>query len=78
MGKLEENWIRTARQRAVGRCPACGRYPTRFIGVPLAARCAGPEGQPHPEMIRVVPGAEQPYGRVVRSRWKGVGNEATR
>ena len=68
--RIAENWVPNAHQKAVGRCPKCGRYPTWFNDIPLTAYCYGPENRPHPVMERVVPGAAQPYGPGKRTRWK--------
>jgi hypothetical protein len=50
------------RQKAVGRCPHCGDYPTWFNDVPLTAFCWGPdEENEHEEWNKVIPGDAQPY-----------------
>lgn len=61
-------------QKAVGRCPICGRYPGWFNDVPLTAFCWGPAGPRNHEKREarcVVPWPLQPYGRGPRkARWK--------
>ena len=59
-----------ARQKAVGKCAACGNYPDWFNDVPLRAFCWGTDDNPHEEMSRVVPGKAQPYGKVGETKWQ--------
>ena len=48
-------------QKAVGRCPICGKYPTWFNDIPLTAYCWGTEEDEHEEWNKVIPGKAQPY-----------------
>jgi len=50
-------------QKAVGKCPICGRYPTWFNNMPLTGYCWGRVNKPHEEWSRVVPENDQPYKR---------------
>lgn len=59
----------TPRQKAVGKCPVCGKHPTWFNDVPLRAFCWGTEAKPHNEMTRIVPSQHQPYGNVGKTKW---------
>lgn len=66
------NWKKSAKtpmqiflskfQLAVGKCPHCHQYPTRFNDVPLTAFCWGRSpDEEHREWHKVVPGSAQPY-----------------
>lgn len=62
-------------QKAVGRCPICGRYPGWFNDVPLTAFCwgraQGKFNHRDREARCVVPYPVQPYGRGPRKAvWK--------
>jgi hypothetical protein len=48
-------------QKAVGRCPICGRLPTWFNNIPLEAYCWGTSKKPHMEWSKIIPGKAQPY-----------------
>ena len=48
----------TSRQKAVGKCPICKKYPTWFNDVPIRAFCWGTKTKKHPyhpDMTCVVP-----------------------
>lgn len=46
--------IFTTYQKAVGKCPACKKFPKWFNDVPLKAFCWGTEKKEHDECSRVV------------------------
>ncbi len=48
-------------QKAVGKCPKCGRTPTWFNDVPLRAFCNGTDKKEHAEMTCIVPPPTNPY-----------------
>jgi hypothetical protein len=58
-----------SRQKAVGKCPICGKHPDWFNDVPLRAFCWGTDKHPHEEMTRIVPGVAQPYGLGGKTKW---------